>query len=109
VYAWSIARAVPAPAPPPLRRAAQSAQPGTRRRVRSDDSGATWPRVHSDQALWGRGWYFERSPSSEKHDIVYVPNVAVTGVATPAPVGRHPRLPGATITTSMDRARQSDI
>ena len=26
---------------------------------RSDDAGATWTRVSSDTALWGRGWYFE--------------------------------------------------
>ena len=45
---------------------------------RSDDGGATWTRVSSDQALWGRGWYFEKVAVDPKNaDIVYVPNVAV--------------------------------
>ncbi|HEX4681442.1 MAG TPA: hypothetical protein VH277_01965 [Gemmatimonadaceae bacterium] len=46
---------------------------------RSDDAGATWTRTSSDQALWGRGWYFEKvavDPSNA--DIVYVSNVAVS-------------------------------
>ncbi|MHB1311188.1 MAG: WD40/YVTN/BNR-like repeat-containing protein [Gemmatimonadaceae bacterium] len=46
---------------------------------RSDDAGATWTRVSSDQALWGRGWYFEKVAVDPKDaDIVYVPNVAVS-------------------------------
>jgi len=46
---------------------------------RSDDAGATWTRVSSDQALWGRGWYFEKVAVDPKNaDIVYVPNVAVS-------------------------------
>ncbi len=46
---------------------------------RSDDAGATWTRVSSDQALWGRGWYFEKVVVDPKNaDIVYVPNVAVS-------------------------------
>jgi photosystem II stability/assembly factor-like uncharacterized protein len=45
---------------------------------RSDDAGATWRRVSADQALWGRGWYFEKITVDPKNpDIVYVPNVAV--------------------------------
>jgi photosystem II stability/assembly factor-like uncharacterized protein len=45
---------------------------------RSDDAGATWTRLSSDQALWGRGWYFEKVTVDPKNaDIVYVPNVAV--------------------------------
>src|SRR6185295_17605215 len=27
---------------------------------RSDDAGTTWRRVSSDNALWGRGWYFSK-------------------------------------------------
>ena len=57
------------PAPPP---------PGQGGVFRSDDAGATWRRVGSDQALWGRGWYFEKIAVDPKDaDIVYVPNVAV--------------------------------
>ncbi len=45
---------------------------------RSDDGGATWTKLSSDQALWGRGWYFEKVTVDPKNaDIVYVPNVAV--------------------------------
>ena len=57
------------PAPPP------SGQGGV---FRSDDAGATWQRVSADQALWGRGWYFEKiAVDPQNPDIVYVPNVAV--------------------------------
>jgi photosystem II stability/assembly factor-like uncharacterized protein len=45
---------------------------------RSDDAGETWARLSSDQALWGRGWYFEKvTVDPQNADIVYVPNVAV--------------------------------
>ena len=45
---------------------------------RSDDAGATWTKLSSDPALWGRGWYFEKVTVDPKNaDIVYVPNVAV--------------------------------
>jgi len=45
---------------------------------RSDDAGATWTRLSSDPALWGRGWYFCKITVDPKNaDIVYVPNVAV--------------------------------
>jgi photosystem II stability/assembly factor-like uncharacterized protein len=53
--------------------------PGQGGFFRSDDAGATWTRVSSDQALWGRGWYFEKLAVDPKNpDIVYVPNVAVS-------------------------------
>lgn len=46
---------------------------------RSDDAGATWTKVSADNALWGRGWYFEHIVVDPKDaDIVYVPNVAVS-------------------------------
>jgi photosystem II stability/assembly factor-like uncharacterized protein len=46
---------------------------------RSDDAGATWSKLSSDPALWGRGWYFEKVAVDPKNaDIVYVPNVAVS-------------------------------
>jgi photosystem II stability/assembly factor-like uncharacterized protein len=45
---------------------------------RSDDAGETWTRLSNDQALWGRGWYFEKVTVDPRNaDIVYVPNVAV--------------------------------
>ena len=46
---------------------------------RSDNAGASWTRVSSDTALWGRGWYFEKVAVDPKDpEIVYVPNVAVS-------------------------------
>jgi photosystem II stability/assembly factor-like uncharacterized protein len=46
---------------------------------RSDDAGATWTKLSSDQALWGRGWYFEHIVVDPKDaDVVYVANVAVS-------------------------------
>ncbi len=46
---------------------------------RSDDAGASWTRLSDDQALWGRGWYFEHvvvDPGNP--DIVYVSNVSIS-------------------------------
>jgi len=46
---------------------------------RSDDAGESWTRLSSDQALWGRGWYFEHIVVDPKDaDIVYVSNVSVS-------------------------------
>ncbi|HVZ78681.1 MAG TPA: hypothetical protein VG818_11930, partial [Gemmatimonadaceae bacterium] len=46
---------------------------------RSDDGGASWKKMSSDPALWGRGWYFEHIAVDPKdEDVVYVPNVAVS-------------------------------
>jgi photosystem II stability/assembly factor-like uncharacterized protein len=46
---------------------------------RSDDGGESWTRISADQALWGRGWYFEKLAIDPKNpDIVYVPNVGVS-------------------------------
>ena len=46
---------------------------------RSDDGGEHWIKMSADQALWGRGWYFEHVTVDPKNpDIVYVPNVAVS-------------------------------
>jgi photosystem II stability/assembly factor-like uncharacterized protein len=46
---------------------------------RSDDGGATWTRVSSDQALWGRGWYFEHvAVDPQNADRLYVSNVSVS-------------------------------
>jgi photosystem II stability/assembly factor-like uncharacterized protein len=59
-------------------RGGAQAPPGQGGFFRSDDAGATWTRLSSDQALWGRGWYFEKVTVDPKNaDIVYVPNVAV--------------------------------
>ncbi len=45
---------------------------------RSDDAGATWIRLSSDERLWGRGWYFEKITADPKNpDQVYVMNTSV--------------------------------
>ena len=67
----------PAPPPPAPGRPAPP-PPGQGGVFRSDDAGATWRRLSGDQALWGRGWYFEKIAVDPRDaDIVYVPNVAV--------------------------------
>ena len=46
---------------------------------RSDDGGETWTRTSADQALWGRGWYFEQVVVDPKDpDAVFVSNVSVS-------------------------------
>jgi photosystem II stability/assembly factor-like uncharacterized protein len=55
------------------------AAPGQGGFFRSDDAGATWTKVSGDNALWGRGWYFEHiAVDPHNADVVYVPNVAVS-------------------------------
>src|SRR5437899_7073537 len=67
----------PAQAPPAPGRPAPPV-PGQGGVFRSDDAGATWRRVNADQALWGRGWYFEKiAVDPQDAVLVYVPNVAV--------------------------------
>lgn len=67
----------PASAPAENGRAATPAMLGGF--FRSDDAGATWTRLSTDQALWGRGWYFEKvTVDPTNADILYVPNVAVS-------------------------------
>src|SRR4051812_28257016 len=82
VYAV-VDRLVPDPNAPPPAPAANgrpaAAPAGQGGFFRSDDGGASWTRLSSDQALWGRGWYFEKVTVDPKNaDIVYVPNVAVS-------------------------------
>ena len=69
----------PIPSPPAAEgRGGPQAPPGQGGFFRSDDGGATWARLSSDAALWGRGWYFEKIAVDPRDpDIVYVPNVAV--------------------------------
>jgi photosystem II stability/assembly factor-like uncharacterized protein len=68
----------PAPQPAPAGARPSSPPPGQGGFFRSDDAGATWTRLSSDPALWGRGWYFEKlAVDPQNPDIVYVPNVAV--------------------------------
>jgi photosystem II stability/assembly factor-like uncharacterized protein len=81
----------PCPGTPPGRgggagaRGAGAAPPATPPAVlqggfyRSDDAGATWTKLSSDAALWGRGWYFEHIAVDPKNaDIVYVANVSTS-------------------------------
>lgn len=64
----------------PAARAATPVQPppGQGGLFRSDDGGESWTKMSGDNALWGRGWYFEKIAVDPKDpDVVYVPNVAV--------------------------------
>ncbi len=68
-----------APPPPPGPPSPFASPSGLGGFFRSDDAGETWTRLSSDQALWGRGWYFEHIVADPKDaDIVYVSNVAVS-------------------------------
>lgn len=70
----------PPPPPPttPLRPGQTTAEPMLGGFFRSNDAGASWTRLSTDTALWGRGWYFEKVAVDPKNaDNVYVPNVAV--------------------------------
>ena len=45
---------------------------------RSDDAGASWTRLTSDERFWGRGWYFEKITADPKDaDTVYVMNTSM--------------------------------
>ncbi len=45
---------------------------------RSEDSGASWAKISSDNRVWGRGWYFGKVAVDPKNpDIVYVSNTAL--------------------------------
>ena len=67
-----------APPPAPAANGRPAALTGQGGFFRSDDSGASWTRLSSDPALWGRGWYFTKVTVDPRNaDIVYVPNVAV--------------------------------
>ena len=73
---------VPDPSAPPPAPAANgrpaAAPAGQGGFFRSDDAGASWSRLSSDPALWGRGWYFSKVTVDPRNaDTVYVPNVAV--------------------------------
>ena len=69
-----------APAAPPAggRRGGSGAGPSTGGGVYiSDDAGATWNLVNSENRLWGRGWYFEAvTVDPTNPDRAYVINTA---------------------------------
>src|SRR6202521_2988208 len=45
---------------------------------RSDNAGATWAKISSDERVWGRGWYFSKIVADPKNaDIVYASNTSV--------------------------------
>jgi photosystem II stability/assembly factor-like uncharacterized protein len=72
----------PSAPPPPAGgggRGGAQGPPGQGGFFRSDDAGATWTKTSADQALWGRGWYFEHVVVDPKDaNRVYVANVAVS-------------------------------
>lgn len=68
-----------APPPPPGPSSPFASPTGLGGFFRSDDGGETWTRLSSDQALWGRGWYFEHIVVDPRDaDVIYVSNVAVS-------------------------------
>ncbi len=73
------APAAPASAGAPAAPGAPARAPGQGGFFRSDDAGETWTKMSADQALWGRGWYFEKVAVDPRDaDVVYIPNVAVS-------------------------------
>ena len=71
--------APPPPAPTPGGPPQRDTTPRQGGFFRSDDGGATWTRLSSDSALWGRGWYFEHVVvDPHDPDLVYVSNVSVS-------------------------------
>ncbi len=68
-----------APKPPPGPVNPYASPAGLGGFFRSDDGGESWTRLSSDQALWGRGWYFEHIDVDPKDaDVVYVGNVSIS-------------------------------
>lgn len=68
-----------APKPPPGPVDPYGSPAGLGGFFRSDDGGETWSRLSSDQALWGRGWYFEHiAVDPTNADVVYVANVSIS-------------------------------
>jgi photosystem II stability/assembly factor-like uncharacterized protein len=71
--------ALPPPPPTPGGPPQRDTTPRQGGFFRSDDGGATWTRLSSDSALWGRGWYFEHVVvDPHDPDLVYVSNVSVS-------------------------------
>ncbi len=74
-----LGAAVAPPLRPPAGQAGSSPQPpeapgGV---YLSNDAGASWTKVNSEQRLWGRGWYFEQvSVDPRRPDRAYVINTA---------------------------------
>lgn len=73
---------LPEPGAPPPPAAGAGGRDTTPRQggfFRSDDGGEHWTRLSADEALWGRGWYFEHlTVDPTDADLVYVSNVSVS-------------------------------
>jgi photosystem II stability/assembly factor-like uncharacterized protein len=85
---WAVVDDVGAGVPPPLRFGPE--KPGEKSPTPkggvylSDDAGATWRLVNSENRLWGRGWYFEAvTVDPDNPDKAYVINTG-TYVTTDA-------------------------